>query len=71
VGNQLPTVWADAGAAKATRAQKSGLQTDIVNRVFIGPPSTSLSAALRRCHFTEYLVNAPPACTSEFGPSAA
>jgi hypothetical protein len=22
-------------------------------------------------HFTEYLVNAPPACTSEFGPSAA
>jgi hypothetical protein len=22
-------------------------------------------------HFTEYLVNAPPACVSEFGPSAA
>ena len=22
-------------------------------------------------HFTEYFVNAPPACVSEFGPSAA
>jgi hypothetical protein len=25
----------------------------------------------RAVHFTEYLVNAPPACVSEFGPSAA
>src|SRR5215471_449455 len=42
--------------------RRSGRATRIVSNVFF---------ERRVVHFTEYLVNAPPACTREFGPSAA
>jgi hypothetical protein len=41
--------------------------------LFERPIAMSDQSKLRdnRSYFTEYLVNAPPACVSEFGPSAA
>ena len=47
-------------------AAKDGLSDGLVSKVVKGS-----DAPPHGCYFTEYLVNAPPAWTSEFGPSAA
>jgi hypothetical protein len=60
----------------AQRRRSASVVTPRGNRLillFERPIAMSDQSKLRdnRSYFTEYLVNAPPACVSEFGPSAA
>jgi len=43
----------------------------VLKRARAGRGDAASRARATDAYFTEYFVNAPPACTSEFGPSAA
>jgi transcriptional regulator with XRE-family HTH domain len=78
IGEVLRQLRERQGLSLRTLAGRAGFSASFLSQLENGQVSPSIASLDRiaaelgvTLHFTEYLVNAPPAWVSEFGPSAA